>query len=111
MHTFGGAKDSPLIMPAHTRLYLLGGSDSSDARSEELGGEHGATYQAAAGAPHHPPRPNRRRLGDASSRHRESWADYSGVQWHQLFFSFLFGGCPTKNGLPKEGFPLFSEGH
>ena len=25
-------------------------------------------------------------------------------------FSLFFGGCPTKNGLPKKGFPFF-QGH
>ena len=29
------------------------------------------------------------------------------VQWHPLSFFFL-AGCPTKNGLPQKGFPLFS---
>ena len=29
------------------------------------------------------------------------------VQWH-AFSLFFFGGCPTRNGLPPEGFPFFS---
>ena len=29
------------------------------------------------------------------------------VQWPP-FSPFLFGGCPTKTGLPKKGFPFFS---
>ena len=32
------------------------------------------------------------------------------VQWHHLIFP-LFGGCPTKTGLPQKGFPVFVQGH
>ena len=40
------------------------------------------------------------------------WVNISSVvQWHQLFFPFFSGGCPTKSGpSPKKGFPFF-QGH
>ena len=33
---------------------------------------------------------------------------HSFVQWHP--FSLFLGGCPTKNGVPQQGF-LFFQGH